>query len=354
MPPTVKQFGCQSSVAVERETFLFKWKIQQELVVKMFDKEESSMKSSIFDPNFKDTRWFLELKYRKSSNPDRISAHLFMARENSRVEAKLSFTIKSNQSESGSNKQKSENIWHKNLHLGSGSTDCLSQSDLESGVYWIDGFLDLQCEAEVVYRTEQIENTVTISTIESISDVRDNNLRLLEQGLFSDVTLVVGDKKIKAHRCILAARSEYFDNEFYKIPSIDFNEPEVNANHIFRVPFENSTVFKSVLDYIYTGKLPENFESFSRELLVAGKLFKLKPIVGLCEQHLSENVNLNNCVDLLKFANEHNLSSLKEAAVLMIRKNLDTVIGTDDWKQLKMSNPNLIMKVFDLNLLIKS
>ncbi len=39
-------------------------------------------------------------------------------------------------------------------------------------------------------------------------------LRMLESGKFADVTFVLGDTKIKAHKCILASRSNFFESMF--------------------------------------------------------------------------------------------------------------------------------------------
>jgi hypothetical protein len=39
-------------------------------------------------------------------------------------------------------------------------------------------------------------------------------LRMLESEHFADVTFVVGDTKVKAHKCILASRSNFFENMF--------------------------------------------------------------------------------------------------------------------------------------------
>lgn len=39
-------------------------------------------------------------------------------------------------------------------------------------------------------------------------------LTLLESGSFSDVTFVIGDTRIKGHKCILASRSNFFANMF--------------------------------------------------------------------------------------------------------------------------------------------
>lgn len=37
---------------------------------------------------------------------------------------------------------------------------------------------------------------------------------MLETGSFSDVTIVLGDTKFKAHKCILASRCNFFANMF--------------------------------------------------------------------------------------------------------------------------------------------
>lgn len=39
-------------------------------------------------------------------------------------------------------------------------------------------------------------------------------LTLLDSGQFSDVTFVIGENKIRGHRCILACRSNFFKNMF--------------------------------------------------------------------------------------------------------------------------------------------
>ena len=38
-------------------------------------------------------------------------------------------------------------------------------------------------------------------------------LKMLENEHFADVTFVVGDTKVKAHKCILASRSNFFENK---------------------------------------------------------------------------------------------------------------------------------------------
>jgi len=39
-------------------------------------------------------------------------------------------------------------------------------------------------------------------------------LKMLDSGNFADVTFVLGETKVKAHKCILASRSNFFENMF--------------------------------------------------------------------------------------------------------------------------------------------
>jgi ankyrin repeat/BTB/POZ domain-containing protein 1 len=40
--------------------------------------------------------------------------------------------------------------------------------------------------------------------------------RLFEQGLYSDVTFVIDERTFSLHRCVLAARSSFFQEAFEK------------------------------------------------------------------------------------------------------------------------------------------
>lgn len=70
-------------------------------------------------------------------------------------------------------------------------------------------------------------------------------ISLMEQGTFSDVTFVIGDTRIKAHKCILASRSNFFANMF----NVGMREAEES---VISVQDINLATFKKLLQFIYS------------------------------------------------------------------------------------------------------
>ena len=70
-------------------------------------------------------------------------------------------------------------------------------------------------------------------------------LCLLEQGDFADVTFVIGDTRIKGHKCILASRSSFFKNMF----TVGMRECEES---VISVQDINLQTFKKLLEFIYS------------------------------------------------------------------------------------------------------
>ena len=68
----------------------------------------------------------------------------------------------------------------------------------------------------------------------------------------ADVTLIVKNKRIQAHKIILASRSEYFDRlVFGSMKECDLEEIEIKE-------VEKVDLFEDILEYAYTGSITIN------------------------------------------------------------------------------------------------
>lgn len=86
--------------------------------------------------------------------------------------------------------------------------------------------------------------------------------KLLEEGLFSDITLMVGDQRFPVHKALLASRSPVFAGMFRHI------EMEESKQGVVQIKDLEPEVLKEMLKFIYTGKATQ-LETMADELLSA-------------------------------------------------------------------------------------
>ena len=67
----------------------------------------------------------------------------------------------------------------------------------------------------------------------------------MTEGEFADVTFVIGESRIRAHRAILAGRSNFFKNMF----TVGMRETEES---VISVQDISLTTFKKLLEFIYS------------------------------------------------------------------------------------------------------
>ncbi|XP_023128441.2 transcriptional regulator Kaiso [Amphiprion ocellaris] len=88
-------------------------------------------------------------------------------------------------------------------------------------------------------------------------------------GLFCDVTIIIQDKKFRAHKTILSASSTYFHQLF----SV--------AGQVIELNFIRPQVFEQILNYIYSSKIVRVRSDMLEELISAGQILGVKFIANL-------------------------------------------------------------------------
>ncbi|KAK2838782.1 hypothetical protein Q7C36_013596 [Tachysurus vachellii] len=101
-----------------------------------------------------------------------------------------------------------------------------------------------------------------VSLLEAISEQRNN-------GLFCDVTIIVQERKFRAHKTMLSASSTYFRQLF----SV--------AGQVIELNFVKADIFEEVLNYIYTAKIHRIRSDKIEDLISAGQILGVKFIANL-------------------------------------------------------------------------
>lgn len=131
---------------------------------------------------------------------------------------------------------------------------------------------------------------------------------LLDSGDYSDFTFIVSGKHFKVHKLILSLSSEYFDTMFKSA----FKEKDEN-NSIIKD--QDPAIFLQMLEFIYKGKLPENFKEIAMDLYEMAHIFGIKPLLNFCLGHIhSSRINEDNVLQMYNFAVKYELSDLFDAS----------------------------------------
>lgn len=101
------------------------------------------------------------------------------------------------------------------------------------------------------------------------------------KGFFCDVIIVVENALFRAHKNILAASSMYFKSLVLHDNLINLDTDMVNA-----------AIFRQILDFIYTGKLPMTEQASEQNvngLLTAASYLQLHDLTALCRKKMKRN-----------------------------------------------------------------
>ena len=150
---------------------------------------------------------------------------------------------------------------------------------------------------------------------------------------YSDVTLCLGDEKIPAHKVILASKSPVFDKMF----STDMVEANSNVAKVNDIKLD---VFQELLRFMYTGKV-EKINELTVDIFKAAHFYQIEHLKLLCENVLRTTLTVENAIDILKLADDHDADCLKTHCFVFITTNLNTIIKSPSFQDLHRSHPHL-------------
>jgi speckle-type POZ protein len=142
--------------------------------------------------------------------------------------------------------------------------------------------------------------------------------QLLVNGKGLDVTFLVEERKINAHRLVIATRSPVL----YEVV-VGSNEDD----HVVIIDDIKFAVFKAMLHFIYTDELlpikdlaPAARDSgddvmIVGEILAAACRFGMNKMKAKCEKVLGESTSIKNVSRILKLARHHHCSKLEDHCI---------------------------------------
>ncbi|XP_033101064.1 rabankyrin-5-like isoform X2 [Anneissia japonica] len=123
---------------------------------------------------------------------------------------------------------------------------------------------------------------------------------LFDKDLYSDLTIAVDGKEVKAHRFVLGARSNNWGvADLADVQSLDFTG----------IPYD---VAMTLLKWVYTDQVElQSDDSFILQLMSAASTYELDVLRDRCEKALMSSVTVRNCIRFYQTAEQIGASSLK-------------------------------------------
>jgi len=189
------------------------------------------------------------------------------------------------------------------------------------------GDLIVPSEAETKEALRQIEREKATTIIVPDSTYLEEFGSLVNNAKLSDITFVVEGKPIRAHKTILAARSQHFEAMFFH-GLRESHESEV------ALPDVQYDIFLDCLRYIYTDKLIIKNPDHAIEIIGAANYFKLDRLKAICENIIRNSIDTENAAYILQIASRYEAWQLKSLAMNFIMLHYDEVSNTKCFEDL--------------------
>ena len=135
-----------------------------------------------------------------------------------------------------------------------------------------------------------------------------------------------GSQQYNFHKFVLTCSSGYFRDLITKDPTI--------GKH--KIPFDTikAPIFDLIAESLYTGRVEIANVQNANSLLKACYLLQIKYGESQCANYLTENLNIDNCLDIWLSSKFSNQKGLMDLATAMIGRHLTTVSNYETFLQL--------------------
>ena len=166
--------------------------------------------------------------------------------------------------------------------------------------------------------TPEAEGTLKANVLSSYES-------LVNDPSHSDVTFRVDSANIHGHRCILSARSPYFQQ------LLGDSTKEASLSEI-TIEGMSSDTFLALLRYLYAGKVPSDPEETLKLMAAADHLSIERKLAEQCRDTLTVKLTIENACQLLRVADRYGLESLKDVIMSFMsrRDNFKSLVDGEE------------------------
>ncbi|XP_038599198.1 kelch-like protein 31 [Tachyglossus aculeatus] len=171
------------------------------------------------------------------------------------------------------------------------------------------------------------------------SNLLEGLSKMRQENFLCDLVIATKTKSFNVHKSVMASCSDYFYDILKKDPSTQ----RVDLNDI------SPLGLATVIAYAYTGKLTLSLYTIG-SIISAAIFLQIHPLVKMCCDFLTREVNVENCMYIANIAETYELKNPKAAAQKFIRDNFIEFSETDQFLKLTFEQINELLVDDDLQL----
>lgn len=108
----------------------------------------------------------------------------------------------------------------------------------------------------------------------------------------------------------------------------------------------NHEELESLLEFLYTGSLPEEkMEKHVYSLSLAADKYEISYLQKFCERYMLRSLKSSNALNVLEVSDVCSYLSLKETALKFIVKNIEDIAFSDRYDEFALKNPHLCVQI---------
>jgi len=184
-----------------------------------------------------------------------------------------------------------------------------------------------------------------VFSLSSRPDVLDNTfkalLQLKKNELLYDITLLVDEQEIKAHKVVLAATTPYF-HAMFTTQMMESSSPTISIHGI------DAESMMALVNFMYGENLILRSGNVHK-LLSGASLLQINCVKDACVNFLMKKLHPENCLTVRNLADTFSCGDLLDAANSFLEKNFVEVSQAEEFLQLPHEEIINLVKKDDLN-----
>ncbi|KAH0561617.1 TD and POZ domain-containing protein 1-like [Cotesia glomerata] len=190
----------------------------------------------------------------------------------------------------------------------------------------------------------EIEITCEIFWKSKIKSTLNNNLYNKVQKFYnseelSDVIIIVDKVKIPAHKVILAAHSEVFA-KMLQSEMKEAKDGEINIGNF------DPEIILEMLHYCYKGETKASQDTeVALQMLEVADIYQIINLKEICELTLMKNMSVDNVLNIIDAADDHNAVDLRKSAIKFIVLHSKKVLASSKFQQLFYRKQDLMFEL---------